>query len=48
MKWLPLRLLVLVVGARIHPPSQEAAERGDVGGGGRSVSGGPATRGRRA
>lgn len=51
MKWLLLLLLlvvVAVVGARIHPPSQNTPERGDVGGGGRSIHGGPATQSWRA
>lgn len=47
MKWL-LLLLVAVVGARIHPPSQNTPEWGDVGGGGCSIHGGPATQSWRA
>lgn len=42
MKWLIL-LLLLLVGAHIHPTSQNTPERGDVGRGGCSVRAGPAT-----
>lgn len=46
MKW--LLLLWLVVGAHIHPPSQNTPEWRDVGGGGCSVRSGPATQSWRA
>lgn len=50
MKWLLLLLLLwlVVVGAHIHPPSQNTPERGDVGGGGCSIRSGPATQSWRA
>lgn len=38
---------MVVVGAGVHPPSQDPAERRDVGRGGRGVRGGPAALRRR-
>lgn len=40
-------LLLLLTGAQIHPPSQNTSKWGDVGGGGGSVRGHPATECRR-
>lgn len=38
-------MVVVVVRARIHPPSENTPERGDIGGGGRSIHAGSATQG---